>query len=261
MNFVEVHLNDYAAATFHLSPLEDGIYWRLLRCYYRDEQLLPVEIADVARMVGARTADEIRAVEVVLKEFFSPESDGWRQSRCDEEIERVAEKREKAREAAAASWEKRRGNADAKRSHSDRNASHSPTTHSPIGIKKRFDAFYAAYPKKKSKAQAETAFQKLSPDDELLTVILDAIEAQTKERALMKSAGEFVPEWKHPATWLNARAWEDDVDLSPRTGGSNAAHQREDSQSRGKRLRAEAERNLDAAEGVARLGSDAGNVR
>lgn len=127
MNFVEVHLNDYAAATFHLSPLEDGIYWRLLRCYYRDEQPLPVEIKDVARMAGARTDEEIRAVEVVLKEFFSLESDGWRQARCDEEIERIAGKREKAREAAAASWEKRRSKADAMQTHSDRNATHSPT--------------------------------------------------------------------------------------------------------------------------------------
>lgn len=130
MNFVEIHLNDYAAATFHLSPLEDGIYWRLLRCYYRDEAPIPAEISEAARMVGARTAEEISAVEVVLKEFFSLEADGWRQSRCDDEIARITEKREKAREAAAASWESRR-KATAKQTHSDRNATHSPTTHSP----------------------------------------------------------------------------------------------------------------------------------
>lgn len=44
-------------------------------------------------------------------------------------------------------------------------------------------------------------------------------------------------------------------------GGKHAAHRNEDSQTRGKRLREEYERQLDEETGAPRLGSDAGNVR
>lgn len=166
MNYVELHLNDYAAATFHLTPLEDGIYWRLLRCYYRDEAPLPGNLAKVARLVGARTDDEQQALESILAEFFVLGEDGYRQARADAELARYRERSEKAKASAAAGWAKRgkrpqndgsasagedhpaedagaqqpqgdgnanamrphsEGGADAVRSHSDGNATHSPS--------------------------------------------------------------------------------------------------------------------------------------
>ena len=71
MNYYEHHIGDYAAATGHLSLMEDAVYTRMLRRYYLTESPLPSDTAQVARLVGARSADEMAAVEAVLAEFFS----------------------------------------------------------------------------------------------------------------------------------------------------------------------------------------------
>lgn len=152
MNYVEIHLNDYAAATFHLTPLEDGVYWRLLRCYYRDEAPIPADVAQAARMVGARTEEEIAAVRAVLREFFVIGEDGWRQARCDAELKRFADKSEKARAAAAASWNARKANAE--QSHSEGNASHLPNTHLPNTQDKKYKRSEIAAPSLASRAEA-----------------------------------------------------------------------------------------------------------
>lgn len=76
-----------------------------------------------------------------------------------------------------------------------------------------FDAFWSAYPVKKGKGQAITTWEKLKKLNRLpdISIITAAIEAQKKERSMMSGDGRFVPEWKHPSTWLNAMGWEDDT--------------------------------------------------
>jgi len=99
MNYYEHHIGDYAAATTHLSLLEDAIYSRLLRRYYLQEGPLPADDAASARLAGARTADEVASAVVVLNEFFPVGDDGLRHNkRADEEIERFRIKVEAARE-------------------------------------------------------------------------------------------------------------------------------------------------------------------
>lgn len=98
MNYYEHHIGDYAAATAHLSLLEDAIYSRLLRRYYLQESPLPADEAQVARLAGARTPEEVAAVGVILAEFFVKQGDGWHSKRADEEIARYRVKIEAARE-------------------------------------------------------------------------------------------------------------------------------------------------------------------
>ena len=86
MNYFELHLGDYAAATAHLSMLEDAAYGRMLRIYYRTEKPLPVEVAKVCRLVRATSKPERDAVQQVLDDFFRLEADGWHQARADAEI-------------------------------------------------------------------------------------------------------------------------------------------------------------------------------
>lgn len=121
MNYYEHHLGDYAAATAHLSWDEDMAYSRLLRAYYHTERPLPSELRDVCRLVRAQGAGQRKAVEAVLNEFFTKAADGWHQKRCDEEIARYIDKREKAQRSADARW-------SAKRTHSDGNANASGST-------------------------------------------------------------------------------------------------------------------------------------
>lgn len=87
-------------------------------------------------------------------------------------------------------------------------------------LRKRFAHFYRAYPKKKDRGRAEQAFLKLKPDDQLLETMLTALENQTAEREWKEQAQEFVPEWKHPATWLNGKCWEDEIE-KPNSKKSN----------------------------------------
>lgn len=85
MNFYKHHLGDYDGATAHLTWIEDMAYTRLIRSYYRREKGFADEI-EACRLVRATGRAEKAAVKIVLSEFFKPESDGWHNKRCDEEI-------------------------------------------------------------------------------------------------------------------------------------------------------------------------------
>lgn len=93
--------------TAHLTAVEECFYSRMVDQYYVREAPLPRDVPAICRLVRAHAATEKRAVGVVLREFFVETPDGWRQKRCDEELERYADKSEKARKSAYASVESR----------------------------------------------------------------------------------------------------------------------------------------------------------
>ena len=72
-----------------------------------------------------------------------------------------------------------------------------------------FEVFYKAYPKRKSKGKAWKAWEKLKPRSELLKAMLDAIECAKKTEEWQKEKGQYIP---YPASWLNARGWEDEIE-------------------------------------------------
>lgn len=79
-----------------------------------------------------------------------------------------------------------------------------------------FDQFWKVYPKRKSKGQAEKAFLKINPDEQLLTKILESVERAKKSEDWIKEKGKYIP---HPATWLNAKGWEDEeTEVHPLSG-------------------------------------------
>lgn len=98
MNYYEHHIGDYIKATAHLSMVEDAAYRRLLDVYYTREAPLPLDRKAVQKLARAQSKDERAAVDYVLDEFFVQHDDGWRQSRCDEEIARYLEKAPRAAE-------------------------------------------------------------------------------------------------------------------------------------------------------------------
>lgn len=76
----------------------------------------------------------------------------------------------------------------------------------------RFEKFWEAYPRRVGKQAAQKAFAKVGPDDELLVLMLAAVKRQTESDQWQRDGGQFVP---HPATWLNGRRWEDEIQSSP----------------------------------------------
>ena len=78
-----------------------------------------------------------------------------------------------------------------------------------------FNSFWESYPKKKSKGDAEKAFAKINPNEELLAAILAKIEQGKKSEDWQKDSGKYIP---HPATWLRAKGWEDEDTESKQPG-------------------------------------------
>lgn len=73
-------------------------------------------------------------------------------------------------------------------------------------MRDRFNRFYSAYPKKKSRGQAEKAFAKLNPDEQLLAEMISGIERAMKSETWQNP--KFI---SYPATWINDQGWLDEI--------------------------------------------------
>lgn len=106
---------------------------------------------------------------------------------------------------------------------------HKPVTNT-VGdrdwIDERFEEFYSLYPNKKGRGQAESTWsnvflgksdgkyrhRKPENPEALFAQIMEAVKQQTP------SIQSAEPRYrKHPSTWLNAKAWADEVDTSQPT--------------------------------------------
>jgi uncharacterized protein YdaU (DUF1376 family) len=130
VNFYKHHIGDYDADTAHLSIIEDGVYTRLLRLYYRSEQPIPADTKQACRLIRAASKQERDAVVSILNEFFTLESDGWHNKRCDEELTAYVKQSETNRAIAVARERKRKGNESLHESFSSREPSQKPEARS-----------------------------------------------------------------------------------------------------------------------------------
>lgn len=73
-------------------------------------------------------------------------------------------------------------------------------------LQDRFERFYEAYPKKRSRQTAEKAFARINPDEQLLAAMIASIGRAMTSGTWTDS--QFIP---HPATWLNAAGWQDEI--------------------------------------------------
>jgi hypothetical protein len=85
-----------------------------------------------------------------------------------------------------------------------------------------FDEFWAEYPKKRSKGQAEKTWVKLKPDEQLFEAIMTGLKRAKTSEEWRKEGGRYIP---YPATWLNAKGWEDEYrPLEVINGGRSQKH-------------------------------------
>lgn len=73
----------------------------------------------------------------------------------------------------------------------------------PLPPEGAFEDFWAAYPRKEAKKDAQAAFAKI---DVPVSVLLSAIEVQRRSESWTKASGQFIP---LPASWIRGRRWED----------------------------------------------------
>jgi hypothetical protein len=79
-----------------------------------------------------------------------------------------------------------------------------------------FENFRKKYAGTKRGLKTEFDFFKSKHKDwqNILPLLLPAIEKQTEWRAAAKAANVFVPEWKHLKTWLGNRCWEEELNFN-----------------------------------------------
>ena len=84
-----------------------------------------------------------------------------------------------------------------------------------------FDRFWAEYPRKDDKKNAQRAFLRIKPDEETLQGMLAALRRQKNSRQWMDAGGRYIP---LPATWINGERWNDQMQEGP-TGRTVSAQQ------------------------------------
>ena len=104
--YLPLYVDDYEAATAHLTPEEDGIYNRLLRlCWRTPGCSLPNEPAWIARKVRLSAADYERVAKPVIEEFFKVARGRLVQKRLKAEYEDISRKKAKRAKAGKSGGE------------------------------------------------------------------------------------------------------------------------------------------------------------
>ena len=94
---------DYLRDTSHLSLAEHGAYLLLMGHYYSTRRPLPANAALLHRVCRCTNDEEKRAVETVLREFFTKDGEVYRHQRIDAELAKVVDISAKRRIAATKS--------------------------------------------------------------------------------------------------------------------------------------------------------------
>lgn len=229
LNFYKLYIGDYQRDTAHLSLVEHGAYMLMLQHYYATEKPLPTGKA-LYRMLRAESKIERDAIDWIVAQFWEVIDGGLMNKRAAIEIAKAARQRSinqelgkrggrpKKTESVLENETEHETESVSEREPID-NPNHSQT---PENTKKTttraqrcraplppdFEKFWDLYPKKRSKGEAEKAWLSLRPDEQLTAKMLAAVERAKTLDDWKKEGGKYVP---HPATWLRAKGWEDEL--------------------------------------------------
>jgi len=84
------------------------------------------------------------------------------------------------------------------------------TTHLVNDVDVQFARFWAAYPKRKKKQEAQAWFARRRPSAQLVDEMIAALERAVLSEGWQKEDGRFIP---LPVSWLNGRRWEDEEEV------------------------------------------------
>lgn len=227
---------DFLVGTADMTPEEVGVFIRLL-CYQWSKEGLPDNDGKLAALAGCHG----NAIASVRHKFRMCEDGKLRNDRMEKVRSEQTEYRAKQAQNATKGWEKRRlampphdsGSPLAMPdplpkgcSISSPSPSSVPSTtpppsdppNPPTPRKRKtksehsaeqmegFAEFWTAYPKKKSRANAEDAWAKRGCA-KLLAAILAKVTEGRISSDWTRDGGKWIP---YPASWLNAKGWEDD---------------------------------------------------
>lgn len=237
MNYYPRFPAHYLAKTLLLTMEQDGAYGRLMDWYYSEERAIPHEKRYV--ICRCQNAKERAAVDHVLDAYFERENDAWHHHRIDTEISKATPKIEAARANGRKGGRPRKGAAS-----NPMGSTKKPTglfTENPLGFQEetqnepsakapqspdkreelkaealgqqaarktatRFPDFWAVYPVKKGRAEAEAKWRIKGYDAIADRIIADVEQRKIADRQWLDG---FAP---HGSTYVNARGWEDEIE-------------------------------------------------
>lgn len=169
-----------------------------------------IDVAELARIVGESEADVKQAVSKLGDEgVYSTDADGTIYSR---RMVREEKQRQSKIKAGAMGGSASRSQAERGPSTPTPSSSSTPSPTLNDIQQERFNRFWTAYPKKRSKGQAKKTWKKINPSEELLEKMLRAIERQKEMPEWKKNSGQFI---SYPSSWLNDEGWDDEI-LEPK---------------------------------------------
>ena len=205
MIWYKFHLGDYITHTTHLSDAEDLAYRRLLDLYYMSEKPIPLDTDAVSRRIRL----DLDITESVLNEFFEKTPEGYRNVRCDAEVEKYQQRVETNRSLGL-----RGGRPKKTESVSESKPNDNPKK---IQIQKenkdissqvtRFGDFWSAWPtskRKVGKGACEAKWSRLGLDPLADRIIASVTRLKASEQWL----SGFEPA---PLTYINQKRWEDEA--------------------------------------------------
>ena len=229
--------SDFEAKTSHLTMAEDGAYNRLLRiCWMTPGCSMPADEAWIMRRARAFTEADKEAVRSVLAEFFKAENGRFSNARLTKEWLAANEAHDKRKTAGAKGGKAKAlkindntpSNAKAMLKQPEpepevKRETGKPVSCAPVAQSlpepEGFEDFWAQYPHRngarKGKEAARKAWAKAiraraSPDQIIAGAMRYAGDRQVQQGFA-----------KDPATWINARGWEDEIEQS---GFGDSAH-------------------------------------
>ena len=212
MHYYKKNIGDYRRNTMHLSLLEHGVYSQLIDQYYLKEGVgfdKPVE--RIARLIGARTEDEVAVVSVILDEFFTETESGYIHNKCDENLKDYIAQGNRSRENGKKAV-KPSGNPVGNLV-GTLTTNQEPLTNNHIEL---FEEFWETYPHrngKRTKKQSLVWWKKQSVDT--LTNVLSSTKKYVKYLDQCLKDDIWVANPSDPIRYLTNEKYNDEVSIKP----------------------------------------------
>jgi uncharacterized protein YdaU (DUF1376 family) len=236
VHYYQYNIKEFRSGTVNMSRQARWIYRDMLDVYYDTEKPLPLDLDTLCEVIGVESVEERAIVQRLLRFKFVRTEEGYRHTRCDEEIAAYHVKADIAKANGKRGGRPKQAKASDKepsgfRSGSDpvaigkQQATGLKTNQEPITKNNKvkpiaqnpdgFARFWAAYPKKKSKGDALKAFKTIKPTEQLLEQMLRAIALAKTSADWRKDGGQYIP---YPGTWLRDLGWEDESKVAVGVG-------------------------------------------
>lgn len=199
--WMKLHLEIFD--NYDFTNLPDEAKYHLLGIWLLATQIdnkIPNDASWIARKINANTRINIDRFLEEGHLVVHPASEALAARKQNAIAETEAEAEAEAEKAIAQNSASREENAERRKTENTESAKH------------HFDTFWKHYPKKKNKGDAEKAWKKIKQPAETLRLILAALRWQTTSHDWTKQGGQFIP---YPATYLNAKSWEDQQSSTP----------------------------------------------